>query len=381
MTNEQHTSRPDITLDWADVEAWVKTHDKKLKPYQNSYGGYNIDCPIPTHQLKDQRLSIRPMKDGNVFLKCFGGCNYQDVRAAIAKEIKSSATPVTEPQFVQAPSAPHQPFSRRNHPDEPSVVQARTAPQLEALEREWYSPEAQLALDQLVDEQLAEEQTAEYWETQATEAKAELEQECTDRVAAEKERDKAHEAREAAEAELENRTNSEITAGQLQKSVNDLRDDKGRLETKLDEKEDEFDVLQKDKSKLEKKLCDTTNQHNKRVEELERKALTFDFIAAWGNLEDALEPLKKDLIQDYQRSGQSSSIAERRASITSQLDKAHQEDYIDEDQCLDLKNMYTQRNNIAHRGHPLTSKLARAYLEILLPVIDQLRQYSRDKSP
>ena len=192
---------------------------------------------------------------------------------------------------------------------------------------------------------------------------------------AEKERNKAHEAREAAEAELENRTNSEITAGQLQKSVNDLRDEKGNLENKLNKKEKEFEVLQKDKSNLEKKLGDAKTKHNKRIEELETKALTFDFIAAWGNLEDALEPLKKDLIQDYQRSGQSYSIAERRASITSQLDKALQEDYIDEDQCLDLKNMYTQRNNIAHRGHPLTSKLARAYLEILLPVIDQLRQY------
>ena len=47
MTNEQHTSRPDITLDWADVEAWAKVNPSK---YPNQFGGYNIDCPVPTHQ-------------------------------------------------------------------------------------------------------------------------------------------------------------------------------------------------------------------------------------------------------------------------------------------------------------------------------------------
>ena len=84
--------------------------------------------------------------------------------AAIAEEIKPSTAPDTEDT------------------EPPSVIK----PRIEVLEEEWYSPEAQLALDQLVDEQLAEEQTAEYWETQATAAKAEHDREHAARLAAEK---------------------------------------------------------------------------------------------------------------------------------------------------------------------------------------------------
>ena len=353
---EQHD-----TLDWADVEAWVKTHDKKLKPYQNSYGGYNIDCPIPTHQLKDQRLSIRPMKDGNVFLKCFGGCNYQDVRAAIAKEIK------------------------------PPVVQAPTAPPLEALEQEWYSPEAQLALDQLVDEQLAEEQTAEYWDTQATAAKAEHDRENAARIDAENHAQElqalvdklsAENARvkeiEALKAVLLGRglllTEDMVKeVGALQKSVTELAAKNSGLEKLRDEKEETFKELQTRLAAAEEK----EDQRDQRISDLEPKALTFDFIAAWGDLEDVLKPLKKDLIQGYLRSGQNYHQAERRAGIRNQLDRALEKGYINKDQCLDLQTMQEQRNHVAHRGHQLTSKLlAQGYLEILEPVIDQLRQHS-----
>ena len=348
---EQHD-----TLDWADVEAWVKTHDKKLKPYQNSYGGYNIDCPIPTHQLKDQRLSIRPMKDGNVFLKCFGGCNHQDVRAAIAKEINTPPnTEDTEP------------------------------------------------LDQLIDERLANEQTAEYWEDQATDAKAELEREREARLAAEKERDqarddakevetlreeksrlekqrddaeeerdKAYDAREAAKAELENRANSEITVGQLQKSVNELSDKKTRLNKALeklrDEKEEEVRKLQTRLDAAEEER----GQRDQRISDLEPKALTFDFIAAWGRLEDALKQLKSEMLQ-----GKKHQIdARKELPIRLQLRLASDKGYISKDQYTNLESMKVLRDAIAHDGLPLTSGQVHGNLPILDDIITQLHQRS-----
>ena len=91
MTNEQHTSRPYITLDWADVEAWVKSNPRTTKNWR---GGYNTACPVPTHEPQNQRLSVWDSEDGSVGLKCFGGCAYREVRAEITKAI--NARPDTE---------------------------------------------------------------------------------------------------------------------------------------------------------------------------------------------------------------------------------------------------------------------------------------------
>ena len=174
MTNE--------TLDWTEVEAWAKN---KPERYPNKFSGYNIDCPVPTHQPRSQRLSVWPRKDGSLVLNCFADCAERDIREEIAKAIKKPSAPL-DPEVIEPPSV--------------------TKPPIKVLEEEWYSPEAQLALDQLIDEQLANEQTAEYWEDQAT--------------AAEAERDKAHEDREELQAKAQEK---------LDKLRNDYRSVKGKL--------------------------------------------------------------------------------------------------------------------------------------------------------
>ncbi len=157
MANEQR-----FPLNWSDVKAWAdRNHRTKPDPRR---GGYYTECPVRTHRLKNQLISVWDAGDGYTHLRCWGRCKPQDIYEAIAKKIKPRTAPDTEDT------------------EPPSV----TKPRIEVLEREWNSPEAQLDLDQLIDEQFADEQTAEYWESQATEAKAELEWEREARLAAEK---------------------------------------------------------------------------------------------------------------------------------------------------------------------------------------------------
>ena len=86
MTNEQYVSRPYITLDWADVEAWVKSNPRTNT---NRRGGYYTECPVPTHKT-DDFISVWD-GDDHIGLKCFGDCTYRDMLEAIAKSIKTSA--------------------------------------------------------------------------------------------------------------------------------------------------------------------------------------------------------------------------------------------------------------------------------------------------
>ena len=403
--DEQHD-----TLDWADVEAWIKSNNKKLKPFQNDFDGYNIDCPVPTHQLKDDRLSVWPMKDGNVYVRCFGDCNHQDVRAAIAKEINTPPNREdTEPldqldeqtaeywknQATEAKAELERERearlaaektvekvqdkldkSRRDYKSVNAKLSRRDE-KIQGLEAEMFRLENERNQARNNAKEVAAAQAKHAQERDARiAAETERDQERAAREAAETERDQAYDIREAAEAELETRTNSEITAGQLQKSVNELSAENTRLNKVLeelrDEKEEEVRSLRTRLDAAEEER----GQRDQRISDLEPKALTFDFIAAWGDLEDELEPLKKELIQVYLRSGRSYPQAERQANIHNQLDRALEKGYINKDQYLDLKNMQPQRNNVAHRGHQLKSKLADAYLDILEPVLEQLGQHS-----
>ena len=85
MTNEEHTSRRYITLDWADVEAWVKVDPRTTT---NRRGGYYTACPVPTHQPQNQRISVWLDDKEHVGLYCWGSCKYRDVLESIDKAIK-----------------------------------------------------------------------------------------------------------------------------------------------------------------------------------------------------------------------------------------------------------------------------------------------------
>ena len=75
-----------VKLDWADVEAWAKS---KPERYPNRFDGYNIDCPVHTHEPPSQRLSVWAREDGSVVLNCFGKCEDGDVLVAVNEAINS----------------------------------------------------------------------------------------------------------------------------------------------------------------------------------------------------------------------------------------------------------------------------------------------------
>lgn len=94
MTNEQNMSRRYISLDWADVEAWVKNNPRTTT---NVRGGYYTACPVDTHQPDSERISVWLDDEEHVGLYCWGSCKYRDVLEAIDKAINHSASPDTEP--------------------------------------------------------------------------------------------------------------------------------------------------------------------------------------------------------------------------------------------------------------------------------------------
>ncbi|MCG7980292.1 MAG: hypothetical protein N0E58_19450 [Candidatus Thiodiazotropha endolucinida] len=51
-------------------------------------GRYLALCPVPEHDDRSPSLSITESDDGRVLLKCFAGCNTQEIVAAIGLEMK-----------------------------------------------------------------------------------------------------------------------------------------------------------------------------------------------------------------------------------------------------------------------------------------------------
>ena len=173
MTNEEHTSQPYITLDWAAVEAWVKSHPRTTTNWR---GGYNTACPVPTHQPQNQRISVWEGDDGGVALKCYGGCEYRDVLEAIDKAIKTSVSPGSEPQ---------------------PTAEART----EELDKTLAATKAEL--DQERDARSAAEAHTEELDKTLAATKAELDQERADRSAAEAHTEEINKTLAVTKAELD----------------------------------------------------------------------------------------------------------------------------------------------------------------------------------
>ena len=89
-TGQQRTSRQRSTLDWTEVEAWVKRQPQTSENWV--VGGYYTACPVPTHKT-DDLISIWAGKDGGLGLKCWGSCGYGDIHKALANVIKSTPKP------------------------------------------------------------------------------------------------------------------------------------------------------------------------------------------------------------------------------------------------------------------------------------------------
>ena len=220
--------------------------------------------------------------------------------------------------------------------------------------------------------------------------KDQLAQEKAARLAAEKERDKAHNAREAAEAErkqehdarvaaeartsqletqLENNlvpaTSKDAEIKKLRSRIKGLRG--GAARAVLKERAANKESIEN----LNQKLADTREQladRDSRIKEIEkeldesrRKVLTFDFLESWCGLEDKLDRLNHKLIQ-----------SDKSVNRHNQLQEAFQEERINKEQLMNLRNMLLQRNNIVHDALLLTTAQARTNMGILKQVIGQL---------
>ena len=339
MTDEQHTSRPYINLDWADVEAWVKSNPRTTKNWR---GGYNTACPVLTHEPPNQRLSVWDSEDDRVALKCWGGCEYWDVLAAIDKAIKTSVSPDSEPQ---------------------PTAEART----EELDKTLAATKAEL--DQQRDARsVAEARTEELDKTLAATI-AELDQERADRSAAEARTEELEQTLAVTKTELDQERDARSAAEARIKGF--------RGATKRARKE-ERDALASDIRGLredlaaardrEKQQAKSLVSRDSRIKELEedlveskRKVLTFDFLEAWSELEDKLKSLNRELIQDGQKT-----------DVANQLRRVYEKESISKHQFMNLETMRVQRNDIVHSALLLTTSQARANLGILKQVIGQL---------
>ena len=490
MTDEQR-----FPLNWSDVKTWADRNPRtKPDPRRD---GYYTACPVRTHRLKNQLISVWDGGDGHTHLHCWGGCTHQDVYEAIAEKIKPGAPPVTEPQSDQAtppqqvetpPAAgPLTVAAIESH--WPAVIQllrrgqtvhernvaallrdarvtgllAWTTPAVRALLRDargtavqadevtlefefpFHAEQVEKPENRLVTEKalqqvlgrplrvrVVEQELKQAVTTAKTEHAQELEQAVATAkaghaqelkqamAAAQAERDqeleqavaaakaehaqaleqamaaaKAEHAQEleqavaAAKAEHAQALEQAMAAARVEhaqeleqavaaaKAGHAQELEQAVAAAKVEHAQELEQAMATAKAghaqELEQAVAAAKTDLESRIEGIESKALTFDFIAAWGALENELEPLKKELIQDYRSQGQTYPIARERASINNQLDKARDKGYINKDECMDLQGMKKWRDDIAHRGHPLTLKLAHAYLEILLPVIDRLR--------
>lgn len=487
MTNEQHTSRRYINLDWADVEAWVKSNPR-TDPHPRLPGRYVTPCPVCKRQSQSNDLNVWKRDNGSIGLTCRGNCTYRAMLEAIDNAIKTSDQATPPPQVETPPAAgpltaaaieSHWPTifqavepgtqwhkvttllrdarvaavdddvvilqfdypfhtEQVNKPEnrlltekalqrvfgrpfrvravvksatERSTVAANpekeikpsapsdtediepppvTKPRIEALEEEWYSPEAQLALDQLIDEQFADEQTAEYWENQATDTETKRKQEREKRVAAEN------------------------TAQKLQASVDKLSKDKDKVQDKLDKLGKNYKSVKGKLSRRNKKiegLEDKLTAADDKVRKLEKEYP--DLLEAAGaerdkeraarkKLEEELPVSKSEAIKDawelldqvpnaaikeawtrletelYQALRHTLNVPGSRPKIQVLLNNAKNEKYINSEQFLHLLVMYNQRNKTTHPDEitrttlQLTKPEARAALAYLEPIIDKL---------
>ena len=308
---EQHD-----TLDWADMEAWIKSNPRTEG---NRYGGYYTSCPVPTHKTND-RIGVWKDNDG-IHLKCYGGCTELDIR----KEIKK--------------------------------------PRIEALEQEWNSPEAQLA----------EEQTAEYWEAQATAAKAERDRENAARIAAETERDQARAARADAEERIQNLRGGKLQARQEERDkaesqISGLRQDLKNAQAQHKRSQEK---LRADNETLQKQLAAATPEV---MNDAWRHIRNGEPLAAYREAMAILESKLRDVLGNPRKPTSSQEL-----DLYPLMEMAATKGHINGKQLDHLDLMRERRNSFAHNSeekvrkskNPLTESEARATVAYLGQVIDQ----------
>ncbi len=319
MTNEQHTSRQYINLDWADVEAWVKSNPR-TNPHPRLPGRYVTRCPVRKHQSQSNDLSVWKRDDGSIGLTCRGNCTYRAMLEAIAEKIKPSTAPDTEPPFVQA----------------------RTAPQLEVLEQALADTNAKHA--QELERALADTNAKHAQELERALANAQERAMGGTLLARQEERDKAESQISGLRQDLKN------AQAQHKRSQEKLRADN--------------ETLQKQLAAATPEVMNDAWRHIRNGEPL----------AAYREAMAILESKLRDVLGNPRKPTSSQEL-----DLYPLMEMAATKGHINGKQLDHLDLMRERRNSFAHNSeekvrkskNPLTESEARATVAYLGQVIDQ----------
>ena len=262
----QRTSRQRSTLDWADIEAWVKRQPQTSENW--AVGGYYTTCPVPTHKT-DDLISVWSGKDGGLGLKCWGNCKYNDIHKALADAIKTGAPSVTEPSAAA---------DARIKELEESLAAANDRASQSDRERTALENSNGVMQDELETLRGENGDLANELDTKAKEVETLREEQSSlesSLSAAKDRRDQLKRERDSAKRKLSRR---EKKIADLQNDVQELQDrltgtkaepELQELRNKLNTKVEEVEALQEEKSRLENSLSAANDERERVVRKLE----------------------------------------------------------------------------------------------------------------
>ena len=106
-----------MKLKFDDVIDALESHG--MKP-RKAGGGIRATCPA--HADDDPSLSVREDKEGDAAVKCFGGCSYAEITAALGFGGSSPLLPARRPTAPKKSDIPKEPPKPQPLPDGPNVT-------------------------------------------------------------------------------------------------------------------------------------------------------------------------------------------------------------------------------------------------------------------
>ena len=367
-TRQQRTSRQRITLNWADVEAWVKRQPHTSRNWV--VGGYYTDCPVSTHKT-DDLISIWSGDDGSIALKCWGGCRYGDIHEALTAAIKTGVPPDTDPAAVpearikelQAALAVAETRVRTLQAEKSDLADQLAATE-EGAEQE---NQKRIASDTRVRE-LEREQS--HLEKTLTSTEEERKRESAARIAAQNEVRRIQAEKTRSESDL---ADAEAPKAELENLLAAVEEELERERTDRVAAEDRVRKLQVENFGLVDQLA-ATEAERVRGENgpladawrlFSKKEPTYAFIDAMVVLENDLrQALKHRHGQGYGQNDED--------TLNNMLYAASDEGWIREEQRRGLKHMNWKGNRVMHERDRVGDQDARVNLKYVEQVIDQL---------
>lgn len=321
-TRQQRTSRQRITLDWADVEAWVKRQPHTSKNWV--VDGYYTDCPVSTHKT-DDLISVWSGDDGGIGLKCWGGCRYGDIHDALA-----------------------------------DIINSTPKPDLETLVKELTAEKADLAkqLTATKHDRVAAENRVRELEIKQSHLEKII-------ISTEEERKRESAARIAAQNQVR-RIQAVKPGTELENRLAAVEEERDRERTARTEAENRIRELEEEQSR---RRADREQGENGPLADawrlFSKEEPTYAFIDGMVVLEyDLRQALKHRYGQDYGQDGED--------GLHNMLYDASGIGWVREEQRRDLSHMNWKRNRVMHDRHPVEEQDARVYLKQVEQVIGQL---------